>query len=1164
MTRTSPAPALLLGASLIMTMLGCEQRPAVSSPEILTIRTLGLAYLEENRLTEAEAQFTRLTELAPDEPLGFANLGLVHLRQGNYEDAERSIRQALELAPTDPDVRLMLAKALELTDRMDDARRVLEGTLSDTPGHLKSLYALAQLSAGRDDPEDLGRREEFLGRLLELAPANVPARLQLIEALLQADKPDEALADLEQLQAQIPELPPQAVPFFDEAVEQMRAGRTSDAVRPMLVLTNFLRVTGPYQAGVMALEGPGGALIGFPVVTLSRQLAEEQSQEDVLASLSFADVTAAVGLDAVGSAEPAGASLAVSDFDGDGDDDIYVAAADGGFLLRNDLGTFVDVTDEAGARVLGGVAAVFADYDNDGYLDLFVARRGPDVLLRNGGRGTFENVSAVAGVQDVRVSYDPLFLDADHDGDLDLLLPGPGPNRLYRNNGDGSFRETAERMSLAGRPGDHWTAGFGDFDGDAGLDLVVASGDVGAILYRNMLDGRFEDVTAASGLEPGTGSVALAVGDYNNDGSLDLFLAGLGAAQSALFTNRGDGRFEADRRPSAMLAALQDLSVRQATFLDFDNDGWLDLLVAGEPRGDTPALQLFRNGAPGRFDDMSSLLPSDLGPARRFAVLDYGEDGDLDLLVTEADGALRLLRNDGGDANHYLKLQLTGLMVAGSKNNHFGIGAQVEVRAGTMYQMRVVTRPQTHFGLGQRSTADVLRIVWTNGVPQNVFYPESDQDLVEEQILKGSCPFLYAWNGERYEFVTDVMWRSALGMPLDIMGGSDMGYAPAASSREYIRIPGNALRPKDGTYSIQVTGELWETGYLDELKLLLVDHPDSVQILLDERFVPPGDATLRIYQVTEPRSPVAATDEHGRDLLSLLLERDDRYVSQFRLGRFQGVTEMHDLVLDLGELDPRDDVTLFLNGWIFPTDASINVALSQSDRLQSVPPQVQVLDADGEWLTVIENMSFPSGKAKTVVVDLAGKFPTADRRVRIRTNMQIYWDQVFYAVGDVRGPAPQTTLRPATADLHFRGFSRMYRKGGRYGPFWFDYGDVTEEQPWLPLRGQFTRFGDVTELVQHPDDRYVVFGPGDEITIEFDAGAAPPLPAGWRRDFLLYSDSWLKDADLNTATGQTVEPLPFHGMSRYPYGADQSFPTDDEHQRYLRQYNTRRMPSGDR
>jgi hypothetical protein len=365
-------------------------------------------------------------------------------------------------------------------------------------------------------------------------------------------------------------------------------------------------------------------------------------------------------------------------------------------------------------------------------------------------------------------------------------------------------------------------------------------------------------------------------------------------------------------------------------------------------------------------------------------------------------------------------------------------------------------------------------------------------------------------------------------------------------------------------YSIQVTGELWETGYVDEVKLLVVDHPDSVDVFVDERFVPPGDATLRIYQVAHPRAPVAATDDYGRDLLPLLLERDDRYVSQFRLGRFQGLTETHDLVLDLGDVDPRDDVTLFLNGWIFPTDASINVALSQSDHLVSIPPQVQVVGPDGEWRTVIDNISFPSGKAKTVVVDLAGKFLSRDRRVRIRTNMQIYWDHAFFTTGDVTGPAPRATLEPTAADLHYRGFSRMYRRGGRYGPFWFDYGDVTEEQPWLRLDGLFTRFGDVVQLLERADDMYVVVGPGDEITIVFEVSAAPPLPAGWRRDFLLYSDSWLKDADLNTGTGQTAEPLPFHGMSRYPYGSDESYPTDAEHQRYLRRYNTRSMPPYER
>jgi len=1159
-----PGLARMVAAAVLMLATGaaCErraQRREGSLTEIVTTRTLGLAYLEENRLDEAEAAFRKLTELAPDEPLGFANLGLVYLRRAEYEPAERNIRQALELEPSDPDIRLMLAKVLELTRRVAEARRVLEGTLSDSPGHLKSLYALAQLSADPDAPEQRRRREGYLQRLVGLAPANVVARLLLIDVLLKNGKADDALAQVEQLHAQIPQLPPRAVSFFDAAVEQMRAGRAAEAQRPMLVVTNFLKATGAYQAGISNLEGPGGVLLGFPLVTLSQPTMEERSPEQVLASLRFTDVTDAAGLGALAVGGPGGPYLATGDYDGDGDQDLYLGGAERSFLLRNDRPVFTDLTGAAGTRTSGGVAAIFGDYDNDGRLDLYVARERADVLFRNLGDGTFRDVSRSAGVEGERATLAPLFLDADHDGDLDLYLAGPGPNRLWRNNGDGTFVEMAGRMGLAGGRDTSRTAAFGDFDGDAGLDLVVAHQEAGVVLLHNLLEGRFDDVTVASGLEPGAGATALAAGDYNNDGFLDLFVAGAGAGTSRLYLNQGNGSFERDPRPAAMLRALGGLAVRQATFVDFDNDGWLDLVVAGTPQGGTRGVLLFRNAAPGRFDDVSSRLPQDVGVARQLAVVDYDEDGDLDLVIADARGKVRLLRNDGGNANHYLKLQLTGLRVAGSKNNHFGIGALVELRAGGMYQMRVVTAPVTYFGLGQQLKADVLRIVWTNGVPQNVFAPAGDQGLVEEQVLKGSCPFLYAWNGRRVEFVTDIMWRSALGMPLDIMGGGGTGYAPAAPSREYVRIPGDALKVKDGVYPLQITGELWETGYLDELKLLVVDHPESVQVFVDERFVPPGDASLRIYQVARPRPPAAATDEVGRDLLPLLRERDDRYVSHFRLGPFQGLAEIHDLILDLGELAATGDVTLFLNGWIFPTDASINVALSQQRRLRVQPPQVQVVDPDGAWRTVIADMGFPSGKAKTVVVDLAGKFLSRDRRVRIRTNMQIYWDQVFFTTGEVRGPAPQATLVPVAAELHYRGFSRMYRKGGRYGPFWFDYGDVTQEPRWLPLRGRFTRYGDVVELLRRPDDQYVVFGSGDEITLEFPANGAPALPAGWRRDFLLYSDGWLKDADLNTGAGQTVEPLPFHGMSRYPYGPDEAYPQYDEHQRYLSRYHTRRM-----
>jgi hypothetical protein len=288
-----------------------------------------------------------------------------------------------------------------------------------------------------------------------------------------------------------------------------------------------------------------------------------------------------------------------------------------------------------------------------------------------------------------------------------------------------------------------------------------------------------------------------------------------------------------------------------------------------------------------------------------------------------------------------------------------------------------------------------------------------------------------------------------------------------------------------------------------------------------------------------------------------LREIDDVYVSNFTPTKYQGLVEPHDLIMDLGAEAGGASTFLFLRGWIYPTDASINVALAQQTSIKLAFPSLEVRDAKGRWKTAIANIGFPSGKDKTIVIDLAGKFPTADHHVRIRTNMQIYWDQAFVARTLANSATKTTTLEPVSAELHFRGFSRMYRKGGRYGPYWFDYNDVTKDSPWRPIEGAFTRFGDVQSLLRNPDDMYVIMGAGDEATIEFDASSANSLPRGWKRDFLLYTDGWIKDSDLNTAFGTAVSPLPFHGVQTYPYGPRDAYPTDGAHQRYLREYNTR-------
>ena len=782
------------------------------------------------------------------------------------------------------------------------------------------------------------------------------------------------------------------------------------------------------------------------------------------------------------------------------------------------------------------------------------------MLFRNVNDSTFKDVTTQAGLGSAPAAATALFLDLDHDGDLDLYLASAQGDRAYRNTLDGPFQDMSSDLGLAGLGSRD--VQFGDFDDDGHTDLLLLGQDGKIRLLHNAGQGHFTDATAASGLGAAGPSQAgaIAVGDYDNDGALDVLVVARDGATPVLYHNTGDGTFAPDARGGASLKGLRGVAAFGATFFDFDNDGYLDLAVVGKKN------LLFRNDGSGRFEDRSASLPTGLGAGRKVQAVDWDHDGDLDLVVVGSDGRPHLLLNDGGNANQYVQVQLAALRTGSGKNNDFGIGSTLELRAGPLYETRVVTGRVTHFGLGQRLKADVLRVHWPNGASQTVYYPGTDEDVLEQQILKGSCPYLYTWDGHQFSFVTDVMWRSALGMPLGIMAGAhDIASAPPYASREFMRIPGRALVPKDGRYVLQITEELWETGYLDQAKLLVVDHPDSLDVYVDEGFVPPtaGPAKLELYPVAHPRLPIAATDEHGTDWRAALLARDDRYVAPLEPTRYQGIATPHDLVLDFGDLGSLDSVFLFLTGWIFPTDASINLALAHSHGVgpQVVFPYLEVKDRGGAWRRVAD-VSFPSGKSKTVIVNLTGKFLSSDRRVRIRTSMEIYWDQAFVATRTAESAVRVTTLDPVGADLHFRGFSTQYRKGGRYGPQWPDYSKVTRESPWEPIAGDFTRYGDVLPLLDEADDRYAVIAPGDEATLQFEAGALPPPPSGWTRDYLLYTDAWLKDSDRNTAAGGTVGPLPFHTMSRYPYGSNEAYPADAVHRRYIEEYNTRRAGRG--
>jgi len=792
---TIRGPRQFMVAGLALVAVACKQKE-VRPEELFQAQSLGLAYLETGQLPQAESAFKKVVALAPKDPAGYANLGVTYLRGSHFADAEAQLRRARDMDPSNADVGLMIAKLFAVTSRPGDARATLDDLRRRDPRNPHVAYALAEL-----DKTDSLATDRYVGELRDisaLAPTNLAVRLQLVDAFVRRNEPDSAVRHLEEVRRIGPELPPDARAPVEETMRLLRAGRVAEAREPLDRFLHAMELTSAYQASLDDVKWLEGPLMGRPVLSFTpksiamlRGLGGGRGlpRPDLV---RFVDATAEAKLpeDQPSVAAPVGSpsAIAVGDFDGDGADDLFLSVWSpqqqkmDTRLYRVRGREFLDVTAQSGLVLPAGASfATFVDFDNDGHLDLFVI--GGDQrprLFRNDGKGKFHDVTTASGISNLGGAKKALFVDLDHDGDLDLVLVGGPALLFYRNNADGTFTEMAQSVGLHATGADTRDAAFADFDDDGRMDLFVV-GTKGASLYHNAGNRRLTDAIGSSGLGVHGGS-AVAVGDYNNDGSFDVFVAGANGTPSTLWLNDGTGKFRRDARSDNVLGALGIAAARDVKFADFDNDGWLDLLVvASATTGNGRGVFLLRNDGTGKFVDRSSILPPTVGSPTSIVAADFDADGDQDLLLGAPTG-VRLLRNLGANGSLSMQVQLVGLRTGSGKNNDFGIGAKVEVRAGDLYQTRVVTSRVTSFGLGPHLKADVVRVQWPNGVPESVYFPGSDQDVLENEVLKGSCAFLYTWDGTRFRFVTDVMWRSALGMPLGLLG-SNTSYAPAGASQ---------------------------------------------------------------------------------------------------------------------------------------------------------------------------------------------------------------------------------------------------------------------------------------------------------------------------------------------------------------------------------------------
>jgi hypothetical protein len=418
---------------------------------------------------------------------------------------------------------------------------------------------------------------------------------------------------------------------------------------------------------------------------------------------------------------------------------------------------------------------------------------------------------------------------------------------------------------------------------------------------------------------------------------------------------------------------------------------------------------------------------------------------------------------------------------------------------------------------------------------------------IEELDRKpSSCPFLFTWNGEKFEFVTDFMGSGEMG------AWEAPGVHNAPNPLEYVRIRGNQLRPKNGRYDIRVTNELEETLFVDQLQLIAIAHPGNVEIYPNEGLTDPPKS-FRLFAATDLRQPVRAVDDRGHDVTPLLAKRDGQYVDDFDVLPIRGYSSPHTLTLDLGVVSAP--TALVLTGWTDYAFSSDNVAAHQAG-VEMEPAALEIQDTAGNWRTAVKDIGIPVGRPQAIVVDLTSLLKRGEHQVRVVTSLRIYWDQIAVASLGSTDNLQLTHLDPVAADLHERGFSAEILPL-KHEPLLYDYTHVSRASPWKAMTGVYTRAGDVLPLLTRVDDMFVISKPGDEISVSFDASRLPPLPAGWTRTFLLKADGFSKEMDINSASPDRVEPLPFHGMTRYPYDAPEHYPDTPEYQRYRERYNTR-------
>ena len=749
--------------------------------------------------------------------------------------------------------------------------------------------------------------------------------------------------------------------------------------------------------------------------------------------------------------------------------------------------------------------------------------------------GMLSDSSLFAQIADV-VLDDAVLTDLDLTGKLDIVgLSATNRSLMFlRNQGNFSFINHTSTTNLPSNLEGIHRLVFDDWDGDDLLDLCLVHPDRAPSLFIRERGAGFVETNLFSALPI---SKALVVGDLNNDLRADLVAM-------------ADGQVVIKYQGEEALSTIttETASVRSLQLVDYDNDGWLDIVGFGNG-----TLKAWRNrGLEGFVESTQGLgLPSlDLGDVASLKTADLDGDCDTDFLLTLTDQSIRVLRNEGGNQNQQLKLRLEG-----NRSNPSALGVKLEITSGGLRMIRTIHELPIEIGLGKRKKVDAIDPHWSDLVTTTDFEVEDCKplSLPELELPTGSCPYLYVWDGQQFRFVTDLLGAAPLGLPVAA------GKLIAADTDEYVWLgDGETFKALEGDFVLQITEELREVLYLDEAKLIAVDHPAGVEIIPTNKLVPgPPFPVAGFLAAHSPYELKSALRSDGADMRASLVAIDGKMASpvSLRAPQLRGLAEPFHIDLDFGEIDVNRPLVLAMNGWLRFGGGMANMGASHHPELPFPFPVLSVELSDGSWESVDVVVGAPAGKTKAMVVDLEGKLPEGSKRIRISMAFEIHWDRMALMEKYQGGSVVEFAMEPSTVDLHWRGFSE-YQELLWDRPLSPDYEKVKLKAPWLITpSGWCTRYGDVAELVGSKDNRLVLMNGGDELTLRFSESQLPDVSQGQRRDYFLFTSGWDKDADPHVVQGWTVEPLPWHGMNDQLYGQEnrpKGLPSD-----WQELYNTR-------